>query len=102
MPLPQASPNLATATSSCSASASEATPGIVLCCPPSCPHSSTRLTHVGRSPEVEAHLIDIDRIRADTPAANRLAYLHNAGAALMPAPVVEAMKRHIDLESEIG
>jgi cysteine desulfurase/selenocysteine lyase len=54
------------------------------------------------SREVEAHLIDIDRIRADTPATSRLAYLHNAGAALMPAPVVAAMKRHIDLESEIG
>ncbi|QPF94932.1 aminotransferase class V-fold PLP-dependent enzyme [Bradyrhizobium commune] len=47
-------------------------------------------------------MIDIDRIRADTPATSRLAYLHNAGAALMPVPVVEAIKRHIDLESEIG
>lgn len=47
-------------------------------------------------------MIDIDRIRADTPAASRLAYLHNAGAALMPAPVVAAMKEHIDLETEIG
>ncbi|WP_431203413.1 aminotransferase class V-fold PLP-dependent enzyme [Bradyrhizobium betae] len=47
-------------------------------------------------------MIDIDRIRADTPATSRLAYLHNAGAALMPAPVVAAMKQHIDLESEIG
>lgn len=47
-------------------------------------------------------MIDIDRIRADTPAVSRLAYLHNAGAALMPTPVVEAMKRHIHLESEIG
>jgi len=47
-------------------------------------------------------VIDIDRIRADTPAASRLAYLHNAGAALMPATVVDAMKQHIDLESEIG
>ncbi|UWU80998.1 aminotransferase class V-fold PLP-dependent enzyme [Bradyrhizobium huanghuaihaiense] len=47
-------------------------------------------------------MIDIDRIRAETPAAARLAYLHNAGAALMPAPVVAAMKEHIDLESEIG
>jgi selenocysteine lyase/cysteine desulfurase len=47
-------------------------------------------------------LIDIDRIRADTPAASRLTYLHNAGAALMPSPVVAAMKQHIDLESEIG
>jgi cysteine desulfurase / selenocysteine lyase len=47
-------------------------------------------------------VIDIDRIRAETPAAARLAYLHNAGAALMPAPVVAAMKQHINLESEIG
>ncbi|WP_061028206.1 aminotransferase class V-fold PLP-dependent enzyme [Bradyrhizobium sp. CCH5-F6] len=47
-------------------------------------------------------MIDIDRIRAETPAAARLAYLHNAGAALMPAPVVAAMKQHINLESEIG
>ncbi|WP_298875437.1 aminotransferase class V-fold PLP-dependent enzyme [uncultured Bradyrhizobium sp.] len=47
-------------------------------------------------------MIDIDRIRSDTPAARRLAYLHNAGAALMPTPVVAAMKQHIDLESEIG
>jgi len=47
-------------------------------------------------------VIDIDQIRADTPAASRLAYLHNAGAALMPTAVVTAMKQHIDLESEIG
>ena len=47
-------------------------------------------------------MIDIDRIRADTPAAQRLVYLHNAGAALMPTSVVAAMKQHIDLESEIG
>ncbi|PDT87879.1 aminotransferase [Bradyrhizobium sp. Y36] len=47
-------------------------------------------------------MIDLDRIRADTPATSRLTYLHNAGAALMPIPVVAAMKDHIDLESEIG
>lgn len=47
-------------------------------------------------------MIDIERIRADTPAVSRLAYLHNAGAALMPLTVVAAMKQHIDLESEIG
>lgn len=47
-------------------------------------------------------MIDFDRIRAETPAASRLAYLHNAGAALMPAPVIAAMKQHIDLESDIG
>jgi selenocysteine lyase/cysteine desulfurase len=47
-------------------------------------------------------VLDLDRIRRDTPAAERQAYLHNAGAALMPAPVVAAMKRHIDLEAGIG
>ena len=47
-------------------------------------------------------VMDLDRIRADTPATARCAYLHNAGAALMPRPVVSAIKDHIDLESEIG
>jgi selenocysteine lyase/cysteine desulfurase len=47
-------------------------------------------------------VLDLVRIRADTPATARLTYLHNAGAALMPVPVVDAMKRHIDLEAEIG
>lgn len=47
-------------------------------------------------------MIDIDQIRADTPAVSRLAYLHNAGAALMPTAVVAAVKQHIDLEAEIG
>lgn len=47
-------------------------------------------------------MIDLDQIRADTPAASRRTYLHNAGAALMPSPVVFAMKQHLDLESEIG
>jgi cysteine desulfurase/selenocysteine lyase len=47
-------------------------------------------------------MMDLDRIRADTPATGRRAYLHNAGAALMPRQVVNAIKEHIDLEAEIG
>lgn len=46
--------------------------------------------------------MDLDRIRADTPATARRAYLHNAGAALMPVQVVSALKDHIDLEAEFG
>ena len=46
--------------------------------------------------------MDIERIRADTPATAKRAYLHNAGAGLMPRPVVKAIKDHIDLEAEIG
>src|SRR5262245_14032864 len=47
-------------------------------------------------------MIDLDRIRAETPATARRAYLHNAGAALTPAPIVAAMKDYLDLEAEIG
>ena len=47
-------------------------------------------------------MIDLQRVREETPATAHRVYMHNAGAALMPVPVVEAMKRHIDLEAEIG
>ncbi len=46
--------------------------------------------------------LDLKRVRADTPAASRRAFLHNAGSALMPTPVVRAMKDYLDLEAEIG
>jgi selenocysteine lyase/cysteine desulfurase len=47
-------------------------------------------------------VIDIAKVRADTPAVARRIYMHNAGAGLMPVPVVDAIKRHVDLEAEIG
>lgn len=47
-------------------------------------------------------MIDLDRLRAETPATARRAYLHNAGAALMPASVLAAQIRHLELEAEIG
>jgi selenocysteine lyase/cysteine desulfurase len=42
------------------------------------------------------------RWRGDTPGCERLVHLNNAGAALTPAPVREAIARHFALESEIG
>jgi cysteine desulfurase / selenocysteine lyase len=49
-----------------------------------------------------ATIIDLPRVRADTPGiANRI-HLNNAGAALMPKPVIAAMKEYIDLEAAIG
>lgn len=47
-------------------------------------------------------MIDLDKVRRDTPATATLAHLNNAGAALMPAPVVDAMHGYIDLEAAIG
>jgi selenocysteine lyase/cysteine desulfurase len=44
----------------------------------------------------------VARWRSETPGANHRVHLNNAGAALMPAPVIDACKSHLDLESEIG
>jgi selenocysteine lyase/cysteine desulfurase len=44
----------------------------------------------------------VARWRAETPGATHRIHLNNAGAALMPQPVVDAINEHIALESEIG
>ncbi len=45
---------------------------------------------------------DIQRWRQDTPGCEGRIHLNNAGAALMPAPVLKAIRDHLDLEAEIG
>lgn len=42
------------------------------------------------------------RWRAETPATARLVHLNNAGAALMPEPVLAAITAHLARETEIG
>ena len=44
----------------------------------------------------------VHRWRADTPGTERLVHLNNAGAALVPRPVAEAVTSHLRLESELG
>ena len=46
--------------------------------------------------------IDLDRIRAETPGVADVAHFNNAGAALMPAPVLDAQIEHLKLEARIG
>jgi selenocysteine lyase/cysteine desulfurase len=45
---------------------------------------------------------ELARWRADTPGCERLVHLNNAGAALQPATVRQAVYRHLELEQEIG
>lgn len=47
--------------------------------------------------------MDLERWRADTPAAlaGRI-HLNNAGASLMPEPVLTAIQEHLELEARLG
>jgi selenocysteine lyase/cysteine desulfurase len=46
--------------------------------------------------------IDLARARRDTPGAAQVLHFNNAGAALMPTPVVEAQLRHLQQEAAMG
>ena len=45
---------------------------------------------------------DLARWRSDTPGCTGLVHLNNAGAALVPRPVRDAVLRHLALEEELG
>lgn len=49
-----------------------------------------------------AAVLDVDALRADTPGCAHRVHLNNAGAALMPLPVVAAIREHLALEEAIG
>lgn len=46
--------------------------------------------------------MDVRQLRAETPGCEDLIHLNNAGAALMPAPVIATIREYLDFESEIG
>ncbi|MDP9041697.1 MAG: aminotransferase class V-fold PLP-dependent enzyme, partial [Bacteroidota bacterium] len=45
---------------------------------------------------------EITRLREETPGCSKVVHLNNAGASLMPEPVVSAILEHIELEANIG
>ena len=46
--------------------------------------------------------IDVARARADTPGCTNRIHFNNCGAALMPTPVLQTVKSHLDLEAGSG
>ena len=47
-------------------------------------------------------MIDVERVRADTPGVMHVAHLNNAGSALPPLQVHDAVVDHLQREAEIG
>src|SRR6266516_2770545 len=46
--------------------------------------------------------IDVAAVRRDTPGVQQRLHLNNAGASLMPQPVVDTVVEHLELEARIG
>ncbi|HKJ17102.1 MAG TPA: aminotransferase class V-fold PLP-dependent enzyme [Xanthomonadales bacterium] len=45
---------------------------------------------------------EIERLRQETPGCHKRIHFNNAGAGLMPQPVLDAIQEHLELEASIG
>jgi len=57
---------------------------------------------VSADAEAGTAVIDVARARAETPGCANVIHFNNAGASLMPQPVLDAVLGHLRLESSIG
>ena len=53
-------------------------------------------------PAANAPELDVQQLRRETPACNELVHFNNAGAALMPRVVVDAVIDHLRHEERLG
>ncbi|HZD05247.1 MAG TPA: hypothetical protein VE173_10025, partial [Longimicrobiales bacterium] len=44
----------------------------------------------------------VEALRRDTPGTEHRIHLNNAGASLMPEPVLRAVREHLELEARTG
>jgi cysteine desulfurase / selenocysteine lyase len=44
-------------------------------------------------------MIDLEQARHETPGCQHVTHLNNAGASLMPDPVLRAVTDHLELEA---
>lgn len=47
-------------------------------------------------------MIDLNRARLETPGCQHVTHFNNAGAALMPEPVLAATLDHLHREAQVG
>src|SRR5882672_1905135 len=68
------------------------------------PHGAGRafLPPVSQRAEARAPTIDVARAREETPGCANVIHFNNAGASLMPRPVLDTVLDHLRLESSIG
>jgi len=66
------------------------------------PDTSSRPGASSRPPDATDSGIDVARARRETPGCSRVAHFNNAGAALPPQPVLDALLRHLQEEADVG
>ena len=67
---------------------------------PGCPETSDRS---GKHDQQGSSMtLDVDRARRETPGCTNVVHLNNAGAALPPAVVTDAVIEHLRLEAQMG